>query len=229
VIAQAPESEPLIRWDWVASHVDELAERLRQHLSLTVIAVLGGFVIASLLTAIARRWRWSVGPITAMNTVLYAIPSIALFAALIPWFGVGMSVPAIALTTYSLVVLTPFMLTVFDSLDPAVLSAAEAMGMSRSQRLWRVEIPLALPGVAAAIRIATVTVIGLVTVGGLFGLGGFGNLINDGLIRDFPTPIVLGIAGSVLLALIADGLILAITWMVTPWERSNSASSTVPR
>lgn len=226
--SQAGTEEPLVRWDWVGSHLDEVAERLRQHLALTVVAVVAGFIIAAALVTVARRWRWTIGPITAINTTLYAIPSIALFAALIPWFGVGMTVPAIALTTYSLVVLTPFMLTVFDSLDPAILSAAEAMGMTRGQRLWRVEVPLALPGIAAALRIATVTVIGLVTVGGLFGLGGFGNMINDGLNRDFPTPIILGIAGSVALALLADALILGITWMITPWDRGSARPQTAP-
>src|SRR5436190_1530165 len=120
--------EPLIRWDWLGDHVDVLVERTTEHTLLLAIAFFAGLAIASVLAGIARRWRWTNGPITTITTVLYTIPAVALFAALIPVFGIGLTVPAIALTTYSLVVLTPFLVVAFDEVDRATLDAADAMG-----------------------------------------------------------------------------------------------------
>lgn len=216
---RAQTEEPLVRWDWLGGHTDLLIERTVQHLTLTAIAFVGGLIIASVLAAVARRWRWSSGPITTLTTVMYTIPSIALFAALIPIFGTGLTVPAIALTTYSLVVLTPFLIVAFDEVDTATLEAADAMGMTRRQRFVSVEVPLAMPAVVAGLRVTVVTIIGLVTVGGLFGLGGFGNLIDDGLTRDFPTLIIVGVVASVALALIVDLVLVALTALAFPWNR----------
>lgn len=221
----APDPEPLIRWDWLAHHTDDIAERLVQHLVLTSVAMTAGTIVAAFLTAIAIKWRSTIGPVTLLTTILYTIPSVALFAALIPMFGTGMTVPAIALTTYSLVVLTPFFIDVFRTLDQPTIAAANAMGMTRTQRFRLVELPLAMPGIISALRVAAVTVIGLVTVGGLFGLGGFGNLIDDGLTRDFPTPIVIGVVGSVALALVVDGGLWAIGRLTIPWNRPAKAVS----
>lgn len=211
--------EPLIRWDWVGGHLDVLRELALQHVYLTVVSFLSGIVIAGMLAAIVRRWRWTTTPITVLTTVLYTIPSIALFAVLLPWFGTGLTVPTIALTTYSLVMLTPFLIVAFDEVDRGILDAADAMGMTTPQRFFAVEFPLALPSVIAGLRVTAVTLIGLVTVGGLFGLGGFGNLIDDGLNRDFPTPIVLGVAASVALALIVDVVLVALGALLSPWRR----------
>jgi len=214
------DAEPLIRWDWLGNHLDDVWERTTEHLLLTVVAFFAGLVISAMLTSISRRWRWTATPISAVTTVLYTIPSIVLFAALIPWLGTGLSVPAVALTTYSLVVLTPFLIVAFDEVDRATLDAADAMGMTRRQRLVSVEIPLALPAVIAGLRVTAVTIIGLVTVGGIFGLGGYGNLIQDGLNRAFPTLIVVGVVLSVLMALVVDLLLVAVGAMVSPWRRS---------
>lgn len=218
--------EPLVRWDWLGSHTDVLVERTIEHTVLTLVAFGAGLVIASLLAAIARRWRWTTGPITTITTVLYTIPAVALFAALIPVFGTGLTVPAIALTTYSLVVLTPFLIVAFDEVDRATLDAADAMGMTRAQRLLSVELPLALPAIVAGLRVTTVTIIGLVTVGGLFGLGGYGDFIDEGLTRDFPTLIVVGVVASIALALLADALLVLLGSLVSPWQRAQRRERT---
>lgn len=217
----SPDAEPLVRWDWLTTHVDDLTTRTVEHVSIATVSFLIGTVVACLLSVVIRRWRWTTAPITTLTTTLYTIPSVALFAALIPVFGVGRTVPIIALTTYSLVVLTPFLVTAFDQIDPAVIDAADAMGMTRSQRLVRVEIPVATPAILAGLRVTIVTIIGLVTVGGLFGLGGFGDFIDQGLTRDFPTLIVLGVTGSVVLALLADALLVAIGRVTSPWKRAS--------
>jgi osmoprotectant transport system permease protein len=216
MVAQA--DEPLVRWDWLADHTDELWERTVQHLTLTVVSMCLGLVLAAGLAALIRRWRWTNGPITALNTLLYAMPSVALFAALIPWLGTGLAVPTVALTTYSLVVLTPYLVASFDGVPDASIDAANGMGYTARQRFWRVEVPLAMPTIIGGVRIATVTIIGLVTVGGLFDLGGFGNLIDNGLTRDFPTLIVVGVVLSVVLATIADLVLVVAGRFLSPWR-----------
>jgi osmoprotectant transport system permease protein len=224
VIGQVP-TEPLIRWNWLGDHLGELRERTLQHLQLTVVSMVFGLIIAAGLASVIRRFRWTSGPITAITTLLYAIPAVALFAALIPWLGTGTSVPTVALTTYSLVVLTPFLVEAFDGVPVAARDAADGMGLTTRQRFWRVEVPLALPTVISGVRIATVTTIGLVTVGGLFDLGGFGNLIDDGQTRDFPTLIVVGVVGSVLLAIVFDLLLVLAGRLLSPWRRKNLRSA----
>ena len=214
----APAGEPLVRWDWLASHTEVLWQRTAQHLALTAVSMVLGLVLASGSTAIIRRWRWSNGPITVFNSLLYAIPSVALFAALIPWLGTGLAVPMVALTTYSLVVLTPYLVASFDGVPVDSVESASAMGYTDRQRFWRVELPLAVPTMIGGIRIATVTIIGLVTVGGLFDLGGYGNLIDDGLTRDFPTLIVVGVVLSVVLATVVDLLLVVVGRLVSPWR-----------
>ena len=211
--------EPLVRWDWLGDHVDEVVERTLQHLQLTAVSVFLGLVVSLGLTSIIRRWRWTTTPILGLTTLLYTVPSIAMFAALLPWLGIGLTVPTIVLTTYSLVVLTPFLVEAFDSVPAAAVDAATGLGFTRRQRLWRVEVPLAVPTIVGGLRIAAVTIIGLVTVAGLFGLGGFGNLIDDGLQRDFPTLIVVGVVGSVALAIVADLLLIAVGRVLTRWRR----------
>jgi osmoprotectant transport system permease protein len=211
-------NEPIVRWGWLADHKDLLWQRAVQHLQLTVTSVALGLLFASVLAALIRRWRWTGGPITAVVTLLYAIPSIALFAALLPILGTGIIVPTVALTTYSLVVLTPFLVEAFDGVPIATVDAASGMGFTSTQRFLRVELPLAVPTLIGGIRIATVTTIGLVTVGGLFDLGGFGNLIDDGLTRDFPTLIVVGVVGSVVFALLADLSLVALGRALSPWR-----------
>ena len=220
IVAQT--DEPLVRWDWLADHTDELWERTAQHLTLTVVSMCLGLVLAAGLAATIRRWRWTNGPITALNTLLYAIPSIALFAALIPWLGTGIAVPIVALTTYSLVVLTPYLVASFDGVPGASVDAADGMGYTARQRFWRVELPLAMPTIIGGVRIATVTIIGLVTVGGLFDLGGFGNLIDNGLTRDFPTLIVVGVVLSVVLATVADLVLVIAGRLLSPWRYRGS-------
>ncbi len=216
MIAQV--DEPLIRWDWLRTHTDELWERTVQHVQLTLVSLVLGLVLAGLLAALIRRWRWSEGPISAVATLLYAVPSIALFAALIPLLGTGLAVPTVALTTYSLVVLTPYLVASFDTVPVSTIDAASGMGFTDRQRFWKVELPLAMPTLIGGVRIAVVTLIGLVTVGGLFDLGGFGNLIDDGLTRDFPTLIIIGVVLSVVFAVVADLLLVLLGRVLSPWR-----------
>ena len=212
--------EPIVRWDWVLDHLDDLAERIGEHVMLTVIAVGVGFLISFVLAIAITRRRWLFGPVTAVAGILYTIPSLALFAILVPITGLTILTAEIALVSYTILILVRNIVAALEGVPAEVREAADGMGYSRWARLWRVELPLAVPIIVAGVRIATVTTIGLVTVSALIGQGGLGDLIQDGIRRFFPTMIILGAVLSVVLAVIADVLLLLVQRLATPWSRA---------
>lgn len=212
--------EPLVRWDWVASHLDDVWTRTVEHLVLTGIAVGVGFAIAMLLAMVALRARRAYAPITWLTGVLYTIPSIALFALLIPVTGLTTTTAEIGLVSYTLLILVRNIVAGIDGVPAAVREAAVAMGYTRWRMFTSIELPLALPVIIAGLRIATVTTVGLVTVTALIGQGGYGAFINDGLQRFFNTPLILGALLSVALAIVLDVLLVAVERVLTPWSRT---------
>jgi osmoprotectant transport system permease protein len=219
------EGQPFIRLDWVADNADAILGRLGEHVQATVIAVAIGFAISFGLAILIRRFPRLYGPIIGISGTLYAIPSLALFALLVPFTGLSIVTAEIALVSYTLLILVRNIVVGLDGVAPEVIEAAEAMGYSRTQRFWRVEVPIAMPVIVAGIRIATVTTVGLVTVTTLIGLGGLGYLIvNSGINRFFPTSIYTGVVLAVGLAVLADVLLLAIQRLLTPWSRGRASA-----
>jgi osmoprotectant transport system permease protein len=207
-------------WPWVQDHTDEIRDRLVEHIELTVLAVLFGLAIALPLALLSVRYRRLYGPVLAITGVLYTIPSLALFALLLPLTGLSRTTALIPLTLYTLLILVRNTVTGLDGVPLDVKDAATGMGYSPSRRLVRVELPLALPAIIVGIRIATVTTIGLVTVTALIGQGGLGELMLDGLQRDFRTPLTVGIVLSLALAVVADLLLVLALRLATPWQRA---------
>lgn len=218
--ANGPES--WIWWDWVGRHGDELYTAGREHVILTFWAVAIGLAISLPLGVAAWRWRWLRGPVLGITGALYTVPSIALFALLIPVTGLSRTTAEIGLVGYTLLILVRNVVTGLDAVSPDVREAARGMGFTPAGMLLRVELPLAVPAIVAGVRIATVTTIGLVTVTALLGQGGFGQLIYDGLLRDFRTPLVLGTVLSVALAAMADVALVVAERVLTPWSRSRA-------
>ncbi len=217
------EEEPFFRLDWVLDHLDVLARRIGEHMLVTVIAVVVGFVISFALALAVRRYPRLYAPILAISGVLYAIPSIALFVLLIPITGLSLLTAEIALVSYTLVILVRNIVTGLRAVPPEVIEAARGMGYTDGQRLWRVELPIALPIIVAGLRIATVTTIGLVTIATLIGMGGLGYLIvNIGVQQRFPTATITGIVIVVLLSTIVDVGLLALQRGLTPWSRARA-------
>ena len=211
-------------WPWVSDHFDEIGERLTQHLQLTLLSVGFGVLIAVPLALLSVRYRRLYGPVLAVTSILYTIPSLALFALLLPVFGTfSVFTAVIPLTLYTLLILVRNIVTGLDSVPADVREAAEGMGYSRFRQIVRVELPLALPAIVAGIRIATVTTIGLVTVTALIGQGGLGQLIMDGFGRNFRTPLTVGIVLSLALAVVADLTLLGLLRVATPWRRKQRA------
>jgi len=216
--------DPWIRWSWISGHVPVIRDALAQHIELTVIAVVIGLLIATPLGFLAWRQRLLRGPIFSVTGILYTIPSLALFAILIPFTGLTVLTAEIGLVSYTLLILIRNIVVGMDAVPPDVREAARGMGYRPLAELLRVDLPLAVPAIMAGIRIATVTTIGLVTVTALIGEGGLGSLILDGLIRDFKTPLVVGTLLSVVLAIVADVSLSGLQRLVTPWSRGRSSA-----
>jgi osmoprotectant transport system permease protein len=223
----ANDARSFIWWDWVWDHTDDIWLRTVEHVRMSVLAVGIGFLVSTVLALVALRYRWTYGPITWFGSVLYTIPSLALFSVLIPFTGFGTLTATIALVSYTILIFVRNIVAGIDGVPSAVRDAADGMGFTRRRRLWAVELPLALPTIVAGLRIASVTVIGLVTVTALIGAGGYGALINDGLRRNFSTPIVVGATLSVVLAVVADLSFALLERLLTPWRRRALASAGV--
>jgi osmoprotectant transport system permease protein len=219
-------TNPVIRWEWLLLRVDtrhELWAATVQHLQLTLMAVGIGLVLASGLAAVALRFRWTFGPITAITGFLYTIPSVALFGILVTRFGNTVSAE-IALVSYTLLVLVRNIVAGIDGVPRSVTDAADGLGLTRARRLLTVELPLALPVIVAGIRVATVTTVGLVGITAIIQLGGLGELIFDGYGTQYYTKIVVGSVLSVLLALVLDVAFHRIEVALTPWARRRAAA-----
>ncbi len=150
---------------------------------------------------------------------MYTIPSLALFALLVPFTGLSIITAEIGLVSYTLLILIRSIVSGIRSVPQEVRDAAIGMGYSPWKLLWRVELPLAMVVIIAGVRVATITIIGLTTVTALIGQGGLGALILEGIQRFFSTPLIVGALLSIALAVLADaGLALLQRW-VTPWAR----------
>lgn len=211
--------EPLVEWDWVGDHLDEIRSLTVEHLKLTVVAVGIGFGLAMAMALVATRWRWTYSLLAGFCGLLYAIPSLALFGLLVPITGLGIVPAEVALVGYTLLILLRNIVAGIDGVPAAVREAADGMGFERWRRVLRVDLPLALPAIIAGLRIATVTTVGLVTITALVGMGGYGDLINDGLSRQFSTPVVVGTVLSVVMAVTFDLLFVGFEHLATPWAR----------
>lgn len=201
-------------------HLGVIWDALFHHIVLTVIAIGVGILIAIPIGLLAWRYRRSRGAVLASTGALYTIPSLALFALLVPFTGLTTLTSEIGLVTYTLLILVRNIIVGLDGVPDEVRDAAVGMGYRPFRRLIALELPLALPVIMAGVRIATVTTIGLVTITALIGQGGLGSLILKGLIEGFPTPLVIGAFLSVVLAVVADVSLNLFQRLMTPWSRA---------
>lgn len=208
--------------DWVSQNWSTvLWPALRQHIVLTLIAVSIGFAISTALALTAYRRGWLERPVIIVTSILYTIPSLALFELLSPSFGLSLTTAEVALVSYTLLILFRNTLTGLREVPAEVKDAAAGMGMGPLQSLLRVELPLAAPAIIAGLRIAAVTVISIGTVAALIDNEGLGvpilTAISNGV---FKTELITAGAMAVALALIADGLLVLAQRLLTPWTRA---------
>lgn len=221
----APPDDCLARNDWICG--DYLATRRHilldaalQHLHLTVVSVLLGLVIALPLALIARRWRWTVGPVLGVTTVLYTIPSLAMFSLLLPLYGLSSSLVIVGLALYSLTLLVRNILAGLAGVPEEAKEAARGMGYGPLRQLLAVELPLAVPAAMAGLRIATVSAVALTTIGAIVGHGGLGNLIYAGMNSFFKAQVLTASVLCVVIAVAFDLLLLGLERLLTPWRRA---------
>ncbi len=217
---------PLVQWSWVSSNQSMIWSLLWQHVQLTAIAVVIGLAISLPLGVLAWWARPLRRPLVAITGALYVVPSVALLLLVAPITGFfSITTAEVALVSYTLLILIRNIIAGLDSVPAEVLDAALGMGYKPLEALRKVQLPLALPSILAGVRVATVTVVGLVNVTAFIGQGGLGQLIIQGFQTDFNTEIVVGLALSVVLAGIADALIVGIELLSLPWARSRNAVS----
>ena len=213
-------------WGWVRDHWgDTLSPALVQHVELTAIAVGIGFALAFTLALAAHRLRRIEQPVGIIAALLYTIPSLALFQFLVPFTGITWTTVEIALVSYTLVILFPNIVAGLQSAPPDVLEAARAMGLTRLQVLWRVELPLAIPAIVGGLRIAVVSTISIATIAAFLLPDGLGYPIFLAL-KD-PTPFKTEIysAGflAVALALVCDATLMLLRHALAPWAKRRVA------
>jgi osmoprotectant transport system permease protein len=174
-------------------------------------------VISLPLGIVSARWRWVYPPVLTVVNVLYAIPALAFFIALIPSYGLTDTTVIIALTVYSLCVIVPNVVAGLQAVPAAVRQSATAMGYGALRRLIGVEIPLAVPVIIAGLRVAMVSSISLATLGQLIGVSSLGYFFIDGEQRDFPTEIYVSLILVIVLAVVCDLVLVGVRRVLTPW------------
>jgi osmoprotectant transport system permease protein len=221
VLAADAAPNPWFDASYVSDNWDTILRYLGEHVRLTVAAVVLGALIALPLALVARRTRFLAGPVLAFSTIVYTIPSLAMFAFIFPFTGLSATTVLIGLVAYSLVILVRNFLAGLQGVPADVREAARGMGYGPVRLFWQIDLPLALPAFMAGLRIATVSTVALTTVGVLVGHGGLGQLITGGFNANFyRAEIVTGAVGCVLLALVADVLLAGVERLVTPWTRA---------
>lgn len=199
-------------WSFFVEHRGEILGATLDHLALVVIAMVFAILIGVPLgMALVRRRVLRTAALGIAN-VFQTIPSLALFGFLIPIpfiGGIGRRTAIVALVTYALLPILRNTYVGLASVDPTVLEAAEAMGMTGGQILWRVRMPLSLGVILAGIRTATVITVGVATIAAAIGAGGLGTFIFRGVALVSNTVILAGAIPAALLAILAD---LALGW-----------------
>lgn len=189
---------------YLIEHPDRVLELTIEHVQLVGISIVLALLIGLPVGILVTRLRWLEMPVINTTGVLYTVPSLALFAMLIPYTGLGTPTAVVALVMYSLLAIVRNTVAGIDAVSPATLDAAQGMGMTGGQRLTLVELPLALPVILAGVRLATVSTIGIATIAAAIGAGGLGRLIFDGIRTFNADRIIAGALMTSLLALAAD-------------------------
>lgn len=193
--------------DFLLSHPEKVITPLLEHISLTAVTLAFSVLLASALTVLAVVMPVIGNMLTVVFSVVYSIPSLALFALMIPLTGLGRTTAVIVLCAYNQYLLLGNFLTGLNEVDPGVREAAKGIGMTTMQELFLVQIPLARKALFAGIRLAMVSTIGIGTIAAAINAGGLGTLLFDGLRTMNTAKILWGSLLSAVLAVSANGLL----------------------
>ncbi|MHA7281549.1 ABC transporter permease [Arthrobacter sp. TMS2-4] len=212
--------------DWFLANLDFVWLHTRLHIVQAVVPLLLGLIVAVPVAQFARLNAAIGSVLLTGSSILYTIPSLAMFVFLPVVLGTRVIDPVnviVALAIYAFSLLVRATLDALNSIDDGVRQAAVAMGYTPVRRFLTVDLPLSLPVLFAGLRVVSVTNISLVSVGALIGVPSLGTLFTDGLFRSFPTEIAVGIIMILLLALVMDLLLVLAERLLTPWTRKIAA------
>ncbi len=217
----------MVRNEWICgefltSRAEQLTDAVVQHVWITVVSVLIGLVVALPLALLARRYRNLEWIVVGGTTALYTIPSLALFALLLPLTGLSATTVVTGLVLYSLTILVRNIVEGLRSVPSDVIEAARGMGYGGGRLLFTVELPLALPSIMAGLRVATVSTVALTTVGAIVNYGGLGNLLLEAVNTQFRPQVLTASLLCVLLAVAFDLLLVGAQRLMTPWSRTRA-------
>ena len=207
---------------WFASNWQVVLDLARSHLVLAGLPLVIGLVVALPLGWAAKHWTRSYPAIITTTGLLYTIPSLALFVVMPIILGTKILDPVnviVAMTIYTVALLARTVADGLRAVPDHIEQAATAMGYRGLRRLFGVELPLAVPVIAAGLRVAAVSNVSIVSVASLIGVSQLGDLLVDGYNRVIWGELVTGILACVLLALALDGLIVLGNRALTPWMR----------
>ncbi|MBN9618936.1 MAG: ABC transporter permease [Actinobacteria bacterium] len=213
-------------WQYFRDHQSDILHWTWTTVWLAALPLVIGLALALPIGWLASRYRWTYPPIVSGAGLLYTIPSIVLFLVLPGLIGTQILDPlnvAIALTVYTLALLVRVVADGLSSVSEETLAAASAMGYTPLQRLFRVQLPIAVPVVGAGLRVAAVSNVSLVSVASIIGVPQLGQLFVDSNNLSTMSPAVLGLIMFVLLALIFDAIVLLGIRLLTPWQRAVAA------
>ena len=216
---------------WVVNNLELILQRTRQHIRVSLLPIILGFVIALPLGWVAYRYRLTRGLVLTLVGLLYTIPSLALFVVLPPLLGIGFLSEAnvlIALTIYAVAIMARSVADALASVDPDIRQAATAMGYSSWGRFWTVDVPLAGPVLLAGLRVVAVSTVSLLTVGIVVGVQSLGYLFTNGYQRGILASVLTGVVMTVLVALLFDRVLAMIGGRLMPWTRASAQNTAAP-
>ncbi len=201
---------------FIRENLSELLQKSGEHLYISLLALLFGTLVALPVGILLTRLPRAAKPVIALVSLLQTIPSLALLAFMIPLFGVGKPPSIAALFIYSLLPILRNTYLGITGVSSNLVDAAKGMGMTGAQRLFKVELPLAMPVIMAGIRLSAVYVVAWATLASYIGAGGLGDYIFTGLNNYIPPMIIAGTIPITLMAILLDLLLGLLEKILTP-------------
>lgn len=213
---------------WILDHLADILALGLQHVWLAGVPLLLGLLVSIPIGWVATRAPWLRGVLITGSGLLYTIPSLALFVLMPLVIGTSILDPinvVVAMTIYTVALLVRSVVDGLSSVPDEVARSATAMGYTSLRRFFGVDLPLAVPVIAAGLRVAAVSNVSIVSIASLIGVDQLGDLLVDGFNRNIPGELLAGILGCVLLAIAFDLLIRLLEQVLTPWRRARQGSA----
>jgi osmoprotectant transport system permease protein len=207
---------------YLSDYQSEITTALIEHIRLTGLTILIGVAVAIPLAVLARRSSTLESLLLGTSTIIYTVPSLAMFSLLVPFTGLTGTTVVIGLVLYSLTILVRNTLAGLRAVPDDVRESARGLGYGPARLLLRIELPLAIPVIMAGVRVATVSTVALVTIGYIVGFGGLGQLIAVGVDTDFKAQVTVASILCVALAVALDVVLLGTQRALTPWTRARA-------